>query len=344
MRAGERVFSIAVWLTALAGSFALHACSDVGDSSAIPNGEVAEDAGSPTAEDASGSENEEAEAPDGPVSGGSEASAGDANVPVSTDSGTPEDAGSADAFVGSEDAGGSDATVIDSGAHDAGGIVAVDAAVDAGVDSSVPVDAGKTLDAGADAGHGPSALAPCTAVGQTNCVQCQYNNGASGKLPNATELCTPTEVTIVERDIATGQATSAGPAPDSSCYACAALSGCLDDSEFDDQGHECEDLSGASSASECEATLACVLSTSCGSDVISTCYCGTAPVSGACAAAGASNAANGACKAAEATGLGFAATDGLDILKNFTSTTLPSGVANNILQCAASNNCTSCLH
>ena len=66
--------------------------------------------------------------------------------------------------------------------------------------------------------------------------------------------------------------------------------------------------------------------------------------SGSCANVGATNAANGACDSQEATGLGLASNDGLDILKNFTSTTLSSGVANNIFQSAMSNNCGQCLH
>jgi len=347
----RRVLSAAVWGVALAGSFALHACSDVGDSSAIPSGETAGDAGNEISGDAGGSE-DAAPASDGAEAVEMESGTGDAGASATPDEGLgdtdedggiPGDTGTEDVIVVAVDAG-PDATLIDSGLADAG--LVVDAGVDATVDAGTGVDAGKNVDAGVDAGHAQNALAPCTTAGQTNCVQCQYNNGAAGTLPNAGELCTPTEAALVQHDITTGQATTAGPDPDASCYACAALSGCLDDSEFDDSGHECEDLAGASSASECEATLACVLSSACGfaSGVVSTCYCGTAPVSGSCAAAGSSNAANGACKTAEATGLGFAATDGLDILKNFTSTTLPSGVANNILQCAASNDCNTCLH
>ncbi len=201
------------------------------------------------------------------------------------------------------------------------------------------------IDATSGTPDGGGSLAACVSAGQTGCVECQYNNGAAGTLPNTSSLCTPTEAALVRHDIARGNAPSAGPAPDGSCYACAALSGCLDDSEFNDQGHECEDISGGSGAADCEATIACILQTSCGSTsgALSGCYCGSAPVSGSCAGIGASNAANGACKASEASGLGFSASDGLDILKNFTSTTLPAGVANNIFQCASSNGCTACL-
>jgi hypothetical protein len=211
--------------------------------------------------------------------------------------------------------------------------------VDAGHDASV-ADAAP-LDATSDTGSSP--LAACTSSGQTGCVQCQYNNGGSSTLPNSDQVCTPTEAALVAHDIASGLATAPGPDPNGSCYQCAALSGCLDDSEFADTDHECEDLTSAGDPAACEATLACVLATSCGETALSTCYCGTAPVSGSCASVGSSNAANGACMNAEAAGLGLATDDGLDILKNFTSTTLPSGVANNIFQCATSNGCTACL-
>ena len=69
------------------------------------------------------------------------------------------------------------------------------------------------------------------------------------------------------------------------------------------------------------------------------CYCGTAPASGTCTSGG----ANGPCDSVEATGLGFAETDGLDILKNFTLATLASGQANTIIQYAMSNSCTQCI-
>ena len=174
---------------------------------------------------------------------------------------------------------------------------------------------------------------------------CQFNDGTSGSLPNTTKTCTPTEAALASRhDIATGHATAPGADPDGSCYACAAEAGCLDDSSFNDTSHECEDLSGAN-ATACEATLACVLGSSCAaSGEVSTRHCGAAPVSGSSRAVGATNAASGACVTTEAAGLGLATNDGLDVLKSFTSTTLPSGVRNNVFQCAVSNGCDACLH
>jgi hypothetical protein len=338
----------------------MHGCTDVGDSSAVPAGDagvlLAEDAGGvvvvvesdggATADDAAAA----ASAQDAAIGDAVDGAASDATLPTSGDDASADGAasddgsvevvdatidggGAVDAGVDStlNDAGAADATVPDSGL-DAG---AHDAAVDSGHDAGSSGGA----DAAADA---PSGLVACTSAGQVGCVQCQLNDGAGGSLPNKTMLCTPTEAALVAHDVAAGLATAAGPDPDGSCYQCAALSGCLDDSEFNDQGHECEDLSG-SGPSECAATLACVLGSACGATTVSTCYCGTAPVSGSCAAVGGSNAANGACKTVEAAGLGFSADDGLDVLKSFTSTTLPSGVANNIFQCAASNGCTACL-
>ena len=187
----------------------------------------------------------------------------------------------------------------------------------------------------------PAALAPCTTAGQTNCVACQGSTGG---------LCTATEAALVQHDITKGLATAAGNDPATGCYSCLFNAGGLDDVTFGDTGHECGDLASASQAA-CATTLSCILSTSCAysgtydggagtANNVSDCYCGTAPTSGTCTSGG----ANGPCDAQEAAGLGFAESDGLDILKNFTATTLSSGVANNILQAAISNSCTQCLH
>jgi hypothetical protein len=162
-------------------------------------------------------------------------------------------------------------------------------------------------------------------------------------------VCSPTEAAFVQHDINEGLATVAGADPAGGCYTCLFNAGALDDTKFGDTGHECGDLPSASQAA-CTTTLSCVLANSCAwggsvsASAVSSCYCGTAPVSGTCANVGTTNAANGACDNQEATGLGFAENDGLDILKNFTSTTLSSGIANNIFQGAISNNCGQCLH
>jgi hypothetical protein len=356
VRAGVRVVATrAGWLLAISATLAVTGCTDVGDSSAVPG------SGAATAPDDGAASTIEASAEDATESAQDSSLSVDATL-------TSEDAGATASSAGGEDAGSTfdatiplDANLPDSGVPEAAlqdaahsdATTTQDAApdgkpTDAAPEAS-PVDAAHdatvadaaTPDATSDTG--PSPLAPCTSSGQTGCVQCQYNNGAGSSLPNADQVCTPTEAALVEHDIASALATAPGPDPNGSCYQCAALSGCLDDSQFADTGHECEDLTGAGDPAACQATLACILASSCGATALSTCYCGTAPVSGSCAAVGSSNAANGACVNAEAAGLGFAANDGLDILKNFTSTTLPAGVANNIFQCATSNGCTACL-
>ncbi len=344
-----------VWVGALAVGLVGQACSDVGDSSAVPGGDAS------ASEDAAGAGQDGAlaTAEAGPATGDSSFDAGavmvdapppdDTSVPgpdgASGEAGSVSDTGVPDVAVG-------DATV-DAGLQDAGadsetsgdGAVSVDAATDAAGDAGTDAGGdGEATDSGPGSADAGGPLVPCTVTGQTGCVQCQFNDGEDGTLPNTEELCTPTEAVLVSHDIAAKLAVAPGPDPDGSCYACAAENGCLDDSEFADKGFECEDIAGAAGVSACGATVACILQSSCASTELSACYCGTAPVSGACAAVGGSNGANGVCKATEAAGLGYAANDGLDVLKSFNATTLPSGVANNIFQCATSNNCAACLH
>jgi hypothetical protein len=130
------------------------------------------------------------------------------------------------------------------------------------------------------------------------------------------------------------------------CYPCLWNNGCLDDTVFGDSGHECGDLAGtlggSSDTSLCLATVSCILANACvNSAGVSTCYCGVANEGSACAAAG--GAVNGACLTQEVNGLGFVASDNTDILKQFTNTTLPAGLGNQIFQCAVSNTCSTCL-
>lgn len=344
----------AFWSVLLAATALAQACSDVGDSSAVPSGDAgALDDGGVSATDGASSGSDGALPADagsnvGPVE---DAPSGSNEAGSTPDAATsPVDAGEVDA-ASSED-GAFDAGAADSGADattpfDAGTAADSGSTADAGSDGSSPIDAGtdasksSPVDSGSDAS---AALVPCTVAGQTGCVQCQYNDGTGGSLPNADKVCTPTEALLVAHDIATGLAVAPGSAPESGCYACATEDQCLDDSEFGDTGHECGDLSGSANAAACQATIACILQTSCGTTDVTDCYCGSAPQSGSCASVGSSNAANGACKATEAAGLGFATNDGLDVLKNLSSTTLPSGVANLVFECAISNSCEACLH
>jgi hypothetical protein len=187
----------------------------------------------------------------------------------------------------------------------------------------------------------PVVLLPCTTAGQTNCVQCQGNS---------TGICSPTEAAFVQYDITNKVATAAGPDPAAGCYSCLEGGGCIDDTQFTDTGHECEDTNAFTSgtSSQCEAVISCILgsgvgSTSCAFGADATCYCGTAPVATNCQGNPAVGPINGVCDTVIAAGLGFPVTDGTDNTANFTNTTLPSGRADQIFQCAHSNSCAACL-
>jgi hypothetical protein len=218
----------------------------------------------------------------------------------------------------------------------------------AATDSGAVVDTGTVVDTGgpdvvdsgveAEAEAGPVVLHPCTVVGDTACVQCQFNSTA----PNPNKTCTPTEAAIVANDIARGHSTLAGPSGASSCYTCLAFNGCLDDTQFADTNHECEDSLVVGTAAQCEATLSCILGSDCSSASISICYCGTAGLLTTCQGNPAAGPINGACASTIAAGLGFPVTDGTDNTAQLTSTTFASGKADQIFQCALTNNCTAC--
>jgi hypothetical protein len=211
-------------------------------------------------------------------------------------------------------------------------------AIDAGpVDSGAAADTGSdtTADSGVDAGSPdaapPPPPVPCTAAGQTGCVACSGNTDG---------VCSPSEALFVQQDI------NAGSAATTPCYSCLLNAGCIDDSVFGDQGNECGDLAGTfnagaqagtASSALCLDTLACVLSTGCASSAASTCFCGSSEGS-ACLSV---PMPDGACYTQEVNGLGLSANEA--ILESFTNVTLPSGVANQLAQCALSNQCNSCL-
>jgi hypothetical protein len=203
---------------------------------------------------------------------------------------------------------------------------------DAGADTSTIADSStadaadaSTVDTGTDAA--PS-LVPCTTPGQTGCVACSGNAGGT---------CTADEALLVQKDIAAGNAAT------TPCYTCALNAGCIDDTTFGDHGFECGDLSGTfgstgiASSTLCMNTLQCILGTGCASSAAAGCYCGSS-VGPSCVSAASPN---GACLNQEVQGLGF--TSNQDVLKNYTNTTTPSGVANQFAQCALSNSCAACL-
>jgi hypothetical protein len=168
-------------------------------------------------------------------------------------------------------------------------------------------------EAGSDATADASGPSPCA----------QFNGGQG---------CTQTEQLFVNHD------------PTNACYSCLINGGCLDDSVFGDVGHECQDFTDATKQSECFDTVNCILGSGCAQSSVAVCYCGTAPVAGACQGNPAPGPINGACASQIATGLNFPPNDGSDITKQMTNTQLPAGQAVQIFQCAASNGCTSCLH
>ena len=174
-----------------------------------------------------------------------------------------------------------------------------------------------------------AALAPCTTVGQPNCVAC--NNGS------ANSLCTPTEAAIVARDIAKGYVTApSATGPTNGCYACLESASALNDAT--DTLQECSDTTNPTA---CLATLNCILAAQCATAAVNVCYCGTAPVSTTCNADG-TGAANGACAATIAAGFGQPVTNGHTILAEYTLKTAPSGEADAIFGRAISNGCTQC--
>jgi hypothetical protein len=158
-------------------------------------------------------------------------------------------------------------------------------------------------------------------------------------------LCTPTEAKFVAYDISNHVVTAAGVDPSTSCYACLYNNSCIDDTQFQDKAHECEDgtfTTGTSTA--CENLITCVLgtglagsATNCAVGGIANCYCGPQGLVSACTGNPATP--TGGCDSVEATGLGFALTDGTDITNNFTSLGLPAGRANQIFACSILNGC-----
>jgi hypothetical protein len=185
-------------------------------------------------------------------------------------------------------------------------------------------------------------LQPCTTVGQTNCVQCQGNDTA----PNANETCTPTEALVVAHDILKGKVTAPGPdgtgskAAATSCYSCLFNGGCLDDTHFSDTGKECEDALAGGTAAQCQAVMTCVFGSDCASSAVNVCYCGTSNLATTCKGNPAAGPINGSCDTQIAAALGFPLTDGTDNTGHLTDTTLAGGKADQIFQCALSNNCT----
>jgi hypothetical protein len=212
------------------------------------------------------------------------------------------------------------------------------------------------MDAGEDTGGGlgDGGLVPCTTAGQTGCVKCYGNSLTTGSLANG--LCTATEAYFVQHDIDKGYISAAGNDENvaaeatmdptaMTCYQCLYDSTCIDDTHYNDTGHECADTAVTiGTAANCEAAISCVLAHSCSGTAISACYCGTAGLTTTCQ--GNPNSANGACDSQIATAVGFSTMDGTDVLAHFTDNNRAGGVANQIFNCAINGiygSCTKCL-
>ncbi len=285
------------------------------------------------------------------------------------------DAGARDA--GLREAGGEDATsdsaisdgemdsTLSDGTIDVGATPSPDSAASEGAPETGATDASAS-ETGPSGTSEAGSLVPCTSAGQTNCVSCP--NRSSG-------VCTETEAAFVALDIGAGAVTGSGPdyagSPSStgSCFSCLVASSCVDNPQHGIKNRECDDIgtptfsmtsatftngSGASvgSVSACIGALLCVLGPTgqqCAANAQGEtfCYCGTGGFAGlgptTCSSNGAS--VDGPCLMAEVAGFTFPQSDANDIINNYTDTTgsNPSGIANQILNCAQGNGCTTCL-
>jgi hypothetical protein len=370
MKVSRRLWQLAV-VFAIAG-VAL-ACNDVGDNtgknengndSGLDGTAVEAASGDGSGASETGSETASETGAETGSEGGTDGGAvrdGDATVPPA-DSGEdvtsslPDGASdSTTAETSSPETGAPDSS--DAGSADTGTDTTLDAGVEASAEAAVESGTEAGHDAGAETGSG---VVPCTTASQTNCVPCDQNTS---------NLCTPTEALIVNRDISKGSVEDGGLTADS-CYECLVQAGCLDDDTLGDSHHECGDLTGTvgggPQASEtmtqaCLTTLGCVFGSGCqnaraqngdgGTDGIDNCYCGsnfiTASTCNNYAGSGAVPAPNGGCAQDELDGLGLASTSpGSVVLLPFTTRNSGSGMANAIFLCAGSNSgafkCPSC--
>jgi hypothetical protein len=273
-------------------------CSDVGDSTAIPEPiDTAEDA---TATDGEGDES------DGGVAVGIDAtqnetdathsSSTSSHIDASADQATPPDdahAGSqpvldaranADAVVTVKpDAETPDATVRDASIADAGGEPSD--AQSAGFDATAPPD---TADASAgpdaaDASAGPDAAdasaGPDAADASKGSDAGPSSVDAKGapEVPctaggptdcvqcdqNTSGVCTGTEAVVVQWDIDHGLLTGTVPSPTASCYECLVMADCIDSTVQGYTGLECEDVPGPVTGGSETATQACLDALNC---------------------------------------------------------------------------------
>ena len=204
----------------------------------------------------------------------------------------------------------------------------------------------------------PPSLSACTSAAQVtacatdNCVPC-----GTAATPAA---CTKTEALFVGIDIANGGQVACTPATATGCYGTMVAKSCLDHGHI--TGKECDDLgtntftaangNAAPAVTTCLATLTCETGSagaSCATNAqgITTCLCGAAnePVL-TCSALSSVTSFTGACDSLELNGFGppnvTAPASPSAIITNYTDTSEPSGMANNIVNCAVNNSITQC--
>jgi hypothetical protein len=369
LRGGPAQAAMAI-LFALVVAF-LSACSDVGDSTLLPSGgddaTVDSEAGNGTPDQSDGpdSSGEEPSSDEGGDAPGSDAALDqlgppDGNVEGDADAG-PISIPDAGADTAPPEAGppGEDAEAGSGNEVDAGSDTGLDAGADAAPEASEDVGAEPALEAGESEGGedtgapeaGPGPTVPCTASGQTNCVECFATAAGNG-------VCTGTEALVVQRDIAKGYLTAGQLDPNQSCYAC------LANSNYLPPYRQCESLTGTvgagaqaaeSKTQACLTTLSCVLGVAAGTFTscanapypglgISNCYCGSNyPSLSACNGASGvtSPPVNGACENEILAGLGYTtSTTGSTVIGKITTTTLAAGLADLIFKNAGSNTTT----
>lgn len=173
-----------------------------------------------------------------------------------------------------------------------------------------------------------AALAPATLLPTPSgpvSMECARFNGGSP--------CTQTEQRFVNKSV--------------DCYNCLVNASCLDDAQFGDKSHECEDLSGeapggsrkgSSNEALCLSTVDCILKTKCAASDVALCYCGSLGPGTACATGSASG--DGPCAEAEAAGAYHTANEPAGAISpTLASIRLPAGKADSIFACAKLNNC-----
>jgi hypothetical protein len=205
----------------------------VGDDAALGQPDTGVDSTAPTPD---AGEDEDTGVMGEPEAAAPEAGAAETGAP---EAGAPE-AGAPEA--GAPEAGAPEAGAPEAGAPEAG---PPEAGVEAGVPDASEADA--VAESGTEAGGGSSALVPCIAAGQTNCVPCDQNMD---------NICSGTEAIIVTRDIEKGLV-SGGVLTQDSCYECAAVGGVIDTDIQGFAGEECEDIATPSAVQLCLNAFNC---------------------------------------------------------------------------------------